>query len=192
VVTAAERGREVRRRLLQAAVELIAERGWTAVTTRVVADRAGVAAGVVHYHFSSMQALLVEAAVGAARALGVQMSQMLADAGSADEVLTTLFGMLDTYTGTDPMSVLFIEAYLAGTRDERLRQALGEVIGEVRRQLAERLTADGVPDAEATAAVLGAALDGVLLHRALLPGPTGEQLLAVLRRLLPSGTEAAR
>jgi AcrR family transcriptional regulator len=189
MVTAAERGREVRQRLVQAAAELIAERGWTAVSTRMLAERVGVAPGVVHYHFSSMQALLVEAAVTAARALEAQTSQMLAGAGSADEVLTSLFGMLDAYTGTDPMSVLFVEAYLAGTRDERLRQALGEVITEVRRQLAERLAADGVADAEATATVLGAALDGVLLHRALVPLPGGARVSAVLRRLLTTGSD---
>lgn len=192
MATMAERGRDVRQRLLQAAAELIAERGWTAVSTRMLAQRVGVASGVVHYHFSSVQALLVEAALTAARALGIQMSQMLAAAGSADEVLTMLFGMLDSYTGTDPMSVLFVEAYLAGTRDERLRQGLGEVIGDVRRQLAQCLAEAGVPDAEATAAVLGAALDGVLLHRALLPGPGGAQLAAVLRRLLTTGSEGTR
>jgi AcrR family transcriptional regulator len=188
VVTTAERGREVRLRLLQAAAELIAERGWTAVTTRAVADRAGVGSGVVHYHFSSMQALLVEAAVGAARSVGTQMSRVLAAAGSADEVLTALLGMLDSYTGTDPMSVLFVEAYLAGTRDERLRQEFGTVIGELRGQLAERLAAGAVPDPDATAAVLSAAIDGVLLHRALLPWPDAAATAAVLRRLIGAGS----
>jgi AcrR family transcriptional regulator len=188
VVTTAERGREVRLRLLQAAAELIAERGWTAVTTRAVADRAGVGSGVVHYHFSSMQALLVEAAVGAARSVGTQMSRVLAAAGSADEVLTALLGMLDSYTGTDPMSVLFVEAYLAGTRDERLREEFGTVIGELRGQLAERLAAGAVPDPDATAAVLSAAIDGVLLHRALLPWPDAAATAAVLRRLIGAGS----
>lgn len=192
MVTATERGREVRQRLLRAAVELIAERGWTAVTTRVLAERAGVAPGVVHYHFSSMQALLVEAAVGAARGLGRQMNQMLAGAGNADEALSLMFGMLDAYTGTDPMSVLFVEAYLAATRDEQLRQALGAVIGEVRQQLGDFLDAHGVPDPEVTALALTAAIDGVLLHRALLPGVGGAEVAAVLRRLVTTGSEEQR
>lgn len=191
MVTTAERGREVRLRLLQAAAELIAERGWTAVTTRAVADRAGVGSGVVHYHFSSMQALLVEAAVGAARSVGAEMSRVLAAADGADAVLTALLGMLDTYTGTDPMSVLFVEAYLAGTRDERLRQEFGAVIADLRRQLAERLASGAVPDPEATAAVLSAAIDGVLLHRALLPGPNAAATTAVLRRLLGTGSSSS-
>jgi AcrR family transcriptional regulator len=192
MVTAAERGREVRQRLLQAAAELIAERGWTAVSTRMLAERAGVAPGVVHYHFSSMQAVLVEAAVAAVRSLATQMGPVLAAAGSAEEVLSVLFGMLNTYTGTDPMSVLFIEAYLAATRDERLRQGLGAVIGEFRQQLADFLDAHGVPDPDATALVLAAAIDGVLLHRALLPGPGGAEVAGVLRRLLTTGSEEQR
>jgi AcrR family transcriptional regulator len=189
IVTAAERGREVRQRLLQAAAELIAERGWTAVSTRMLAERAGVAPGVVHYHFSSMQAVLIEAALTATRSLAAQMGPLLAAAGSAEEVLTVLFGMLDAYTGTDPMSVLFVEAYLAATRDEQLRQALGAVIGAFRQQLGDFLDAHGVPDPQATALVLGAAIDGVLLHRALLPGPGGAEVAAVLRRLLNTGSE---
>jgi hypothetical protein len=35
------------------------------VSTRLLADRAGVTPSVVHYHFGSVQALLVEAVLGA-------------------------------------------------------------------------------------------------------------------------------
>ena len=68
--------------------------------------------------------------------------------------------------------------------DERLRQQFGAVIGELRGQLAERLADGAVADPDATAAVLSAAIDGVLLHRALLPGPDATATAAVLRRLL--------
>ncbi|WP_288047924.1 helix-turn-helix domain-containing protein, partial [Nocardia sp.] len=50
----AERGRATRERLLEAAVSLIGEVGWSGVSTRMVAQRAGVNAGVVHYHFASV------------------------------------------------------------------------------------------------------------------------------------------
>ncbi|GIJ45188.1 TetR family transcriptional regulator [Virgisporangium aliadipatigenens] len=189
MVTTAERGREVRQRLLRAAAELIAERGWSAVSTRMLAERAGVAPGLVHYHFSSVQAVLVEAAVGAARDLAAQAGPALAAAQSAEEGVAALFGMLDAHTGTDPTSVLFVEAYLAATRDEALRAALGAVIGEFRRLLADLLDAHAVPDPAATALVLTAAVDGLLVHRALRPGPDGADVTAVLRRLLSARPE---
>jgi AcrR family transcriptional regulator len=192
MVTTAERGREVRQRLLAAATELIAERGWTAVSTRVLAERAGVAPGIVHYHFSSMQALLVEAAVAAARALAGEVGPRLAAADSAEAMLGELFGLLEPYTGTDPLSLLLVEAYLAATRDEGLRAGLGAVIGALRRELAGFLGTHGVPDPDTTALVLAAAIDGVLLHRALLPGPSGAEVATVLRRLVPAATEGPR
>ncbi|PPJ24971.1 hypothetical protein C5E45_24055 [Nocardia nova] len=39
MVTAKEQGHETRARLMDAATELIAERGWGSVTTRLVAER---------------------------------------------------------------------------------------------------------------------------------------------------------
>lgn len=65
----AEHGLQVRERLLSTAIELVPERGWSAVSTRILAERAGVSPSVVHYHFSSMPALLGEAVVTAMRGM---------------------------------------------------------------------------------------------------------------------------
>ncbi|MGH3825157.1 MAG: helix-turn-helix domain-containing protein [Pseudonocardiaceae bacterium] len=53
---AADRGRDVRLQLLSTAAQLITELGWAAVSTRILAERAGVTPGLVHYHFTSLQA----------------------------------------------------------------------------------------------------------------------------------------
>ncbi|MFI7677398.1 TetR/AcrR family transcriptional regulator [Actinophytocola sp. NPDC049390] len=182
--TAAERGREVRRKLLDAAVALISERGWGAVSTRVVAERAGVAPGLVHYHFSSVQALLSEAAVGAMREVGAVLEPALARAGTPAEAMAALASALDPYTGDDPTSLLFTETYLAATRDPALRAAVAEVIVDFRARLAAWLGAHGVAAPEATAAVVGAAVDGLVLQRALDPGLTSAAITPVLTRLM--------
>src|SRR5688572_20176747 len=83
-------GQGTRDRLLDAAVQLITEVGRGAVTTRKIADRAGVPFGVVHYHFSSVPDLLIDA--------------------------------------EDPSMLLLAEAFLAATREERLRGRLGELL----------------------------------------------------------------
>lgn len=181
--TSAERGHEVRRRLLGAATELIAERGWAAVSTRGVAERAGVGAGVVHYHFASVQALLTEAAVGLMREVAGSVGPLLAAANTPAEAVKLLVSSLDEHTGSD---VLFIETYLAAARDPRLREAIAEVIAEFRDQVAAWLGERGVPAPEATAAVLAATIDGLALQRALDPGLTAETVTPVLERLLGS------
>jgi AcrR family transcriptional regulator len=182
--TAVDRGHEMRQRLVRAAAGLIAEKGWSAVSTRMVAQRAGVAAGLVHYHFASVQALLAESAIGVIRALVAELAPLLAQARTPAEAVGLLLGSLEDFDGRDPTSLLFAETYLAATRDESLRRALGEVIRDFRSGLARRLADFGVPDADATAAVLAAAVDGVILHRALRPGLTAASVEPVLGRLL--------
>ena len=62
-LTAGGGSASTRERLLDAAGEQIAEVGWGRVTTRSVAERAGLPHGAVSYHFAGKQELLAEAAV---------------------------------------------------------------------------------------------------------------------------------
>ncbi|GAA4579317.1 TetR/AcrR family transcriptional regulator [Planotetraspora phitsanulokensis] len=51
---------ETRQKIYRAAVELIAEQGFTATTVDAIADRAGVAKGTVFYNFGSKEGLFAE------------------------------------------------------------------------------------------------------------------------------------
>lgn len=53
------RGRSTRALLLTAAADLLREEGYTATSTRAVADRAGARLSLVHYHFGSKRGLLL-------------------------------------------------------------------------------------------------------------------------------------
>lgn len=182
---AAARGEAVRQRLIAAAAELIPERGWTAVSTRVLAERAGVTPSVVHYHFASVQAVLVEGVLAAMRAVAAEFEPLLAAAGTAEDVVDALVASVDQYTGTDPMSLLFVEAYLAATRDDGLRAGIARVLAGLRGVIGARLRQFGVAEPEDTAAVLAGAIDGLLLHRAVAPDAAPAAVAGVLRRLIP-------
>ena len=91
---------------------------------------------------------------------------------------------LDAYPGRDPTSTLFIETCLAASRDEQLRAGLVELIKEYRGRLADWLRAAGQDEPERTAAVLAAAVDGVLLHRGLSGDLVSAEVLPVLGRML--------
>src|SRR5215471_18596215 len=182
--TAAERGREVRQRLLRVAVELIPELGWSAVSTRILAQRAGLAPGLVHYHFQSLQALLRDASLASMREALQAIVMIFEQADTLDAGLERLIGALDAYSGTDRASVLFVEVYLASLRDPRLAEQLTAVLVDFRQRFGDWLAAHGQPDPAATAAVLAAALDGVLLHRALGPDLAASAVRRVLGRVL--------
>ncbi|MEY9213136.1 TetR/AcrR family transcriptional regulator [Thermobifida halotolerans] len=182
--TASERGRQTRQRLVAAAIELIPEVGWAAVTTRRVAERAGVRPGLVHYHFDSVASLLTTAAVEFAReALGTPLRELRAASDPADG-LVRLLAALDAYDGRDPGSLLMIEATLAATRDAALRAAFAELLDDFRADVAEWLTGHAVPDAAECAALLCALLDGIVLHRGLSQTPDARSLAGPLGRLL--------
>lgn len=174
-------GEEVRQRLLVAAVQLIPERGWSAVSTRVLAERAGVTPSVVHYHYPSMRVLLREAVVAAMRQVLAASESFLDSVGSPVEAVDAMLASVEQYSGADPMSLLFVEAYLAATRDEQLRDGINEVADAFRERLGQWLAGHGVREPAATAAVLAASIDGLLLHRGL-----GMEVDArsVLRRLV--------
>jgi AcrR family transcriptional regulator len=182
--TAAERGKEVRQRLLSAAVELIPELGWNAVSTRILAKRAGLASGLVHYHFESLQALLRHASIASMRDALQAIEVIFDQADTLEAGLDMLIGALESYTREDPSSLLFVESYLASVRDTRLAADLAGLLVDFRQRFAEWLRAHGQEQPEATAAVLAAALDGILLHRALGPHLSPSAVRQVLGRVL--------
>ncbi|GAA4013647.1 TetR/AcrR family transcriptional regulator [Allokutzneria multivorans] len=176
------RSHEVRERLTTAATELIVELGWSGVSTRLLAERAGVTPGLVHYHFSSLQALLSEAAVSALTRMVDGLDAVLEQAKSPEDVVEQLLSALSEHSGSDPMSLLVSETFLATTRDAELRGAVATVLADFRARLAAWFADHGVDAPEATAAVLAATVDGLMLHRALLP--EAEATADVLRRIV--------
>ena len=182
--SAAARGRDVRLQLLSAAATLVAEMGWNAVSTRTLAERAGVTPGLVHYHFPSLQALLRDAALGMMSDLLSSAEALFETARTLDAGVNLLLSSLNAYTGSDPTSLLFIETYLAATRDETLRSELVAVVGEFRKQLARWLAEHGADTPDITASVLMSAIDGVILHRVLNPALTASAVAPLLRRLI--------
>lgn len=181
---AADRGRVVREKLLAAAIELIPERGWAGVSTRVLADRAGVSPSVVHYHFSSVRELMNEAVRELMRRMLTEFESAFGETDDPAEAVRTMFSMVRGYSGDDPTSQVFIEGYLAATRDEQLRESIRGEVERFTGWLSALLTRNGVAAPETTAAVLGGALDGLLLHRGLGASQDTEQLVQVLVRLV--------
>ncbi|MFI9415208.1 TetR/AcrR family transcriptional regulator [Nocardia gamkensis] len=120
MVTAADQGRKTRARLMAAAIELIATQGWGAVTTRMVAEQAGVRPGLVHYHFASVDDLLIDASLRLARA-EVENALVGALRTSGLDAISTMITAIARCTGTDTPTVVMSEMLLAATRHQRLR-----------------------------------------------------------------------
>ena len=116
-----------REKLMAAAAELIAEVGWGRVTTRAVAERAGLPHGAVSYHFRGKQELLIEAAMFAfARA--VPADEFAALAG-VEDLIGLISAEVADHDAIDPvLSRLMFEAMREAERDPALRERMSAML----------------------------------------------------------------
>ncbi|MGW5656898.1 TetR/AcrR family transcriptional regulator [Streptomyces humi] len=188
-VAAAERTRqptEVRRRLIvEAAVPLIAERGYASVGVRDVAAAAGVSVGTVTYHFGSVQEILSEAMVLHIERYYGELSEAAEQAGSGAEALRLLVEALFT-EDTDRHWRMWFDYWHAGepATDEAFARGQAERYAAWHRQI-RALAERGVVEGEFS----GDDLDGFTVRFAALADGLALQRL---RQSPPLSTEDAR
>jgi AcrR family transcriptional regulator len=179
-----------REKLMAAAAELIAELGWGRVTTRAVAERAGLPHGAVSYHFHGKQELLTEAAMFAfARA--VPADEFAALAGVQDLIGLIAAEVADRDAIDPVLSRLMFEAMREAERDPALRERMGAMLARYREMMIaavraeqQRGTVFAGASADAIATLIGAVGDGLLLHALLDPDLDVRPALDALRALL--------
>lgn len=176
-----------RERILRATAELIAELGWTRVTTRKVAERAGVNNALVNYYFGTKRALLLQAATDALmNEIGGPMQALArnADLGAGvAEAIAWLEGAGPSHTS----SRIVVEMMAQAVHDPALRETSRTLLQEFRQALRVRAMAHGRSPAEAEglATVLAALLDGLYLHILLDPDLDLRAAAAALQPLFP-------
>ncbi|MGP4028047.1 TetR/AcrR family transcriptional regulator [Actinomadura sp. 3N407] len=158
-------------RLLEAAVAVMAESGWSGVTSRAVAERARANNALVHYYFGSVDALRRAAVMHAVELeLAGPVEAILQREDVLDGVADAVRSLIDRGPGTAGQRVL-VEALMHGLRDDELREESERQIRMFRELLSTRLAENRAAgllradaDPEGLAVVLAALIDGLLLH----------------------------
>ena len=177
--------------IVDAASELMAERGFEGVRVQEVARRAGVTTGAIYAHFAGRHELLVAAIgqyEGKAEAL---LSAFDFDAARAADAIVAMGAGLaeDPNLGVRPFA---IEALVAARREPDLADLMRGKIERARTQmeaLVVRAQADGSIDADLDAASVAKWLQAMLVGVAML-APVWEQPLvpdsweSLVRRLV--------
>ncbi|MFE0462436.1 TetR/AcrR family transcriptional regulator [Kitasatospora sp. NPDC058965] len=129
-----DRSRATRRRLLEAAVECLAELGWNGSTVTVVAERAGVTRGAAQHHFPTREDLFTAAVehVTAERLTAVRAdADQLPPAGPArTEAVVELIVRL--YTG--PLFRAALHLWVAAATEPALRERIVALENRVGRE----------------------------------------------------------
>jgi AcrR family transcriptional regulator len=131
-----DRSRETQRRLMEATVTCLVERGWSGTTTTLVAERAGVSRGAQLHHYPTKSALVTSAVVHLAERRAAEIRgeapalEGLPLPRRVDRVLDLLAA---AFTG--PLFVAALELWLAARTDDDLRATLVPLEARLGRDL---------------------------------------------------------
>jgi AcrR family transcriptional regulator len=178
--------RETKRRLVNAAIELVAEVGWRRTTVEQIAERAGVAKGTFFVHFKTKEAIavtLVQLQVGAATAA---RDAVVARGGSVLERLEAATMTLGTQAAANielsrAVLIASLESREVGSASDAVFGRLFLRMTEDAREGIEGGTITG-PDAETVVSLLMACYLGAALH--CTSSPHAKPLGEVLRPLV--------
>ncbi len=179
-----------RRRILSATVELIGEAGWARVTTRKVAERAGVNNALLHYYFGSKQALLVQAASEVIFGMLASPIDLLLGGPTLHDGAAEVLRWLADLGSDGADARVLAEISVQAVRDPALRETVSETLRDARARYAEQAAAAGLaPErAEGLAILVFAMLDGALLHRLIDPALPLSLAAAALEPLFAQAT----
>jgi AcrR family transcriptional regulator len=173
-----ERSAETRRRLLEAAIACLSERGYTGTTTTEIAGRAGVSRGAQVHHFRHKEELVIGALehISARRLAELEFAFEELPIGGLEFRLETLIDLMwAAFRG--PSFYAWLELLVASRTEPILRVAVREANRRLAigmRKVFARFLDDGLtpPDrAERVARVVEIAfgrLESMALERALL------------------------
>jgi AcrR family transcriptional regulator len=131
----AARGEATRLRILDAAREMLVERGYGGTSTRAVAERAETQLSLVHYHFGGKQQLLVAVLERQDEELLERQRRLYAEPGPFSEKWRTACRFLDDDVKSGYVRVLW-ELWAAGLADPELAARWRAAVGGWRDLLA--------------------------------------------------------
>ncbi|MFI6501713.1 TetR/AcrR family transcriptional regulator [Nonomuraea typhae] len=177
-----------RMKVFGAAIELIAEQGYSATTVEAIAERAGVAKGTVFYNFGSKEALfgaLLEFSIG-------KLADALAESATGETALARLdavvLGQLRFFEQYGPFArVLLAEMWRTAWQEAvaQLREsALGVYAGVLRDAAAGGEVRADLDVETAATAIFGMVLTVSIERRVMHPERPIEETHATLVELL--------
>jgi AcrR family transcriptional regulator len=128
-----DRSRATRQRLLEAAIECLADVGWSGSTVAVVAERAGVSRGAAQHHFPTREDLVTSAVEYVSQERLAQLRSHAADLPAGPGRTQAVVDMIEQcYTG--PVFRAAIHLWVAASSDERLRERVLVLEAQVGRE----------------------------------------------------------
>ncbi|MET8663904.1 TetR/AcrR family transcriptional regulator [Streptomyces tendae] len=155
-----------RERILDAALDVIAEHGAIKVTFRRIAEAAEVPLGSLTYYFDDMQDLLTSAFTRLAESVSTRYGALLAAARTPEEAREAVVEIIcGKVWGTERNLLLSYELYAFAARNPEVREVMRSWMRASRESLARHFD-------PLTARALDALVEGFSIHNSVDPRPT--------------------
>ena len=167
-------------RIVEAAVDVIAEYGVAGTTHRRIAAAADVPLGSLTYHFSSLDDLLEQAFRRHAERMSRQYEAHFANVTTREQFVVAVTDLIHGLVDDDPRDwAVAYELYLAALRDPALR-TVTEAWMRTSRTVLERFVDP------TTARGVDALIEGIVMHKTLSTtgGATRDETRTVIARVL--------
>jgi AcrR family transcriptional regulator len=186
-----ERSRD---RIVDAAYEVLAEKGYDATTFKEIARRAEAAQGLIHYYFGSKDRLLLEVLKEASERTREEMQRFVAALPEERprRGMSVLAQQKHRVSRQPEWYRLRYELFALGMRKPELLPSVGELLAKGRRGVGEvlgRLAGKEIADQEALSAVMLACFDGLALQKLGDPDFDLDGAYRVLDRMIGSVVE---
>lgn len=169
---------DVREKVLEAAVELLAEHGLRRLTQPQVAEQAGVRQSHVTYYFPRRSDLINAVARRYVESAGLEMMQLFQEAESEDlEALLTTFAQKQVTNRRRVRTMVGL--LVASEEDPALREQLVQAVLGLRSVIAHVL---GVPVGDPAATIMQATLWGLGVNNLLTSGTEESEVKDLVTR----------
>jgi len=170
-------------RILQAALEVIADHGVAGTTHRAIAARADVPLGSLTYHFTSLEDLRAQAFQRHAERMSVLYAGHFDEAETPEQLIDAVTDLIHGDAAADGRDwAVAYELYLAALRDPALRVVTESWMSSSRTVL-ERFVDP------TTARGLDALIEGLVMHKSLSTTTLARQeIRGIVRRVLTGAT----
>lgn len=168
--------------LLEAALDVVAEKGVDALTVRATAARAGVSPGTVSYHFTTSDDLLVRALEHGADETASMLEQLaadLVDGGWDRDAWPGAFAaaLAHSLEAHRPQHIACIELHMLAARRPEIRPVAQRVQIAYARVAALAVHAHDAPDPVGSTVRLVALVTGLMFREITTPQPGAEERL---------------
>lgn len=177
-----------RMKILMAALEVFAEKGYTSSSIEQIAKKAGMAKGSVYHYFDSKEAVLEAVIINGMADFEEIMKEVHSKPSPAEQLQVLISTSFDSIRERKDFWKLYFSLLTQLSLPKSLEQLMGPMITEMFTFMTYLLEALGVENAAVESKVLAATMDGAFLHYLMLGEeyPLKKVEAAILKKYIKS------